>query len=87
MCICWFYLQIESPTHHHGLFKLTYTFIRVLCGRHDIIEWYFLHLVRCNVLTNITVFLYVTPHNLVEQHHCFTETFASIRVEDEGLSD
>jgi hypothetical protein len=82
--ICWFYLQIESLTPHHGLFKMTQTFIRVLCGRHVIKEWNFLHLVRCDVPINITVFLYVTPCNLVEQHRCFTETFASIRVEDEG---
>jgi hypothetical protein len=84
ICICWFYLQIKSPTHLYGLFKVTHTFIRVLCGRQVIIEWNFLHLVRCDVLINIRVFLNVMPCNLVEQHQCFTETFASIRIEGEG---
>jgi hypothetical protein len=49
-----------------------------------IMEGNFLHLVRCDVIINITVFLYVTQCCLVEQHQHFTETFASIRAEDEG---
>jgi len=84
ICICWLYLQFKSPTHHHGLFNKTHTFIRVLCGRLDIKEWNFLHLVSCDVFINITVFLYIMSCNVVEQHQCFTEMFASIRVEVEG---
>jgi hypothetical protein len=43
----------------------------------------FLHLLRCDDLFNITVFLHVMPCSLVEQH-CFTEIFAPNRAEDKG---
>jgi len=43
----------------------------------------FLHIVRCDVLFNITVSLYVMPCSLVEKHR-FTKTFASTRAEGQG---
>lgn len=50
----------------------------------DIMDENFLHIVRCDVLFNITVSLYVMPCNLVKKHQHFTKTFASTRAEGQG---
>lgn len=63
-------------------FNMTHSFIRALCGRCVSMEVNFMDLMRCDVVINITVFLYVTPCNLVGQHQRFTETFSSMRAED-----
>ena len=40
----------------------------------------FLHLVRSDILMKITVFLYVVLSSLVEQYHCFKETYCPFKV-------
>jgi hypothetical protein len=60
------------------------TLLRVLFGRHVFMEGTLLYLVRCDVLINIAVFLYVISCSVLWQHQHFTDTFASIRTEGES---